>query len=189
MRVSIVAGVAAVLVLIAYAFVVRPLEDQIAERYRALSDARRTLGDDSQLVRRIADAEAERSRLTATLARYQLAAPSAANAARFLEAAAAAAARHGTILGTLDAEPAVQSRSTARSPVAELPFRCTLRGSYPALLATLRDLMAAPVASRITLEALAPEGASHVRPIRLVAALQVALFGLPEPASVHAGSR
>ncbi len=188
MTARLLVAAALALTLLAYVALVRPLEARIAERYRSLSDERRTLGDEAVLTARIADAERERGGLAAALTPYQLTAPAAARAARFLDAAAASAARHGTLLGAVEAEPPATTGRTTPAAFAELPLRMTVRGAYPAVLATLRDLITAPVPLRLRLEALGPDPGARSRPVPLVATLHVVLYGLPEVADVRARS-
>jgi hypothetical protein len=173
------------IVLVGYVLAVRPLEARIADRYAFVAAARATIDDGSALRLRIDAAESEKERLHARLARYALDARPAASVGRFLAAAGSAAQRHGAMIRALDAEPSPIERSAASTaPFAELPLRLTLRGSYTELLATLRDLIAAPLASRIALEGLAPDDRRRAGST-LVAAVHVVLLRLPERRDVR----
>ena len=179
MNARIAATLALAIVLIGYAVAVRPLEARIAHGYADIASARAAIEDGAALSERIAASQRERLRLRATLARYALTGDSAATLQRFLEASSAAAIRHGVSIRALDAEPAGSSRIAAEhSLFDELSLRLTLRGSYAALLATLRDLVTAPPANRIALETLAPDDRRNGDPA-LAAVVHVVLLRLP----------
>ncbi len=172
-------ALAAGVVLAGYALLVRPLEARIADRYALVAAARAQIDDGSLRQQSVAAVERERDRLRSLLAPSGLDIPPVAALQRFLETASAAAARNGTTIRALDAEPlAAQRRAAPPALFEEQALRLTLHGSYGALLATLRALIAAPQASRISIEALAPDDRRSAA--GLVATVHVVLLHLPE---------
>jgi hypothetical protein len=180
------AALALGVVIFGYLIAVRPLEARIAERYAQLASARAAIDGDAARAARSATSERDGRRLRVTLARYALGEEPVSLLRRFLDASNAAATLHGTSIRALDAEPAPTGRTAAGERLFdELSLRLTLRGSYGALLATLRTLSTAPVACRIALEALAPDDRRNGDPV-LVAVVHVVLLHLPRAA--HAGA-
>jgi hypothetical protein len=180
-------ALAVAIVVAGYALIVRPLEARIADRYAVLAVARATIDDGSARVQSIASAERERERLRALLAPSDLDARPVTALQRFLETVSAAAARNGTTIRTLDAEPTAPQRSMAAAALfEEQALRLTLHGSYGSLLATLRALIGAPQASRISIEALAPDDRRSAT--GLVASVHVVLLHLPERERVRTQS-
>lgn len=170
-----------------YVIVVRPIEAQIANRYAALAAAQQTIDHYPALSEHLALADRERNRLRRALARFRLGAGPATTLERFLQTASVATMRHGTTIRAIDAEPHATQLLAAvpPPPLDELPLRLTLRGAYGALLATIRDLISAPLASRLTIEALAPDDRERARPALLVAELRVVLLRSPEKPGVR----
>jgi len=172
-------ALAAGIVLAGYALIVRPLEARIADRYALVAAARTTIDEGSARQQSVAAAERERERLRSMLARYGLDARPVAALQRFLETASAAAARNGTTIRALDAEPVPAQRTVAGPALFdEQALRLTLHGSYGSLLATLRALIGAPQASRISIEALALDDRRSAT--GLLATVHVVLLRLPE---------
>jgi hypothetical protein len=173
-----------------YFAVVRPLEARIADRYRAL-DAARTAIDARRAVAAAARSSLEQhARLRAAIARFHLDAGRAASVDRFLGVAFAAANRHGAAIRALQAESQTARQATGPGPLfEEIPLQLTLRGSYAALLATVRDLAAAPIAARITIDALAPEDRTGSGPPRLLAGIGIVLLRAPAESHVRAEPR
>ena len=99
----------------------------------------------------------------------------------------AAATRRGAAIRTLQADAATAPRNPAGgTALDELPMQLTLRGSYAALIATVRDLAAPPLAARITIDALAPEDRSPAAAPRLLATIGIVLLHRSEGANVRA---
>lgn len=180
-----------------YLAVLRPLEAQISERGSALALAEREAAARAAVLAREPLAERALARQRATLARFHLDGDRAATLGRFLEAVLAASGRHGTTIRTLQTDSSSGSaavRTTAAAPAFdELSLSLTLRGSYTGLLATVRDLAAAPLAARISIDTLAPDEPSassgEVRSPHLLAALRIVLLRAPEKSHVHVDPR
>lgn len=185
MNARMAAALAVAIVSIGYAVAVRPLESRIAERYAVIASARATIAGGSWLGERIAAARREQGRLRATLARTVPSGGNAATLQRFLDATGRAATRHAIAIRALEADPVPSASVPAAGALFdELSLRLTLRGSYGALLATLRELVTAPPAKRLALEMLAPDERRDAGGA-LVAVVHVVLLRLPDGG--HAG--
>lgn len=176
--------------------VVQPLETQIAGRDRALAEATAAIDARRAVAGRLQAALAEQARVRAALAPLHLDAGRTASLARFLGIAVAAANRHGADVGGLQsgspgAPPEAAVPAAAGTPPAfdELPYQLTLRGSYAAVLATIRDLTAAPVAARVSIDGLAPEDRGPSAAPRLLAAVGIVLLRVPAESHVRTEPR
>jgi Tfp pilus assembly protein PilO len=173
-------ALALAIVLTGYLAVARPLEARIAERYALLEAARTAIDARRAAVVQLQRALEDRNRLRASLARFQLESTRATSVARLLAAAFAAANRHGATIRGFQAAGATPQPPGGTGPVFdEVPLQLSLRGTYDELLATVRDLAAAPVAARLTIDSLALEDRSGPGTPRLVAAVGIVVLRAP----------
>lgn len=174
------AVLATVAVLSGWALVVRPLEAGLAERSAAVVEARHALEDKLGATGRVSGLVHQRTRLRNHLANAHLEAGRAAATERFLRVALAAAARRGTSIREVRSASGAVPRPTGPPPVLdEVPFQLSVRGSFPALLDTVRDLINAPLAARIVIDALAPDDRLSTT-TGLIATVRVALLRAQE---------
>jgi len=163
-----------------YAFVVRPLETSIAQRYAELEGAQLTLAQDLALERRTPLLEGERERLERQLRRSQLVAGRTLIVARFLATLARVAARDEVAVARVTAT-ALPVDAVHRKPLLEeIPLEVSLQGRYGALIRTARDLNVADLAVRISLASLVAAERRHGASPLLEATFTVALLRLAD---------
>jgi Tfp pilus assembly protein PilO len=169
---------AAAVLALGYAVVLRPLDLRIAAQREQLAVAAQTVAERAGATHRIAALDAQRKRLAIELADLRAQPTRTAALARFLRAAASAAAANGVVITAVgDEAPALAQPARARSAaLAELGVHLTLRGRYADLLATVRTLVAAPPTARYSIEALAPEPRGREGSTALLATIRAALL-------------
>jgi hypothetical protein len=151
-QIRALAAVALIVIALAYAIIIRPIEGAIAERYADLDSARLALERSTVLAARLPGLERERATLAARLTRMHLRDSRAGLVDRFLHAVARTAQRD---------DVAVQSVAADPRPAAEPALDLTVRGPYTRLISAVRHLNSTGVAARISLTSL---GNAQTRP-------------------------
>lgn len=185
----------AILLLVAvlgYGIILRPLALQAGDRADAIERERLALAVRIAGIRGLGPLERERSELERELRALHLDAGRATTLARFLALASEIASGHRVRIAALDEDPPVSDgrnlTHTAAPTLDELPLRLTLYGNYVDVMATLRQLVAAPLAARLAVDALAPDARSDARRPQLLTALHAVLLRRDPNRARDAGS-
>jgi hypothetical protein len=169
------------IVLAGYAFVFRPLEAALGDRYAQVDALRATLDERLARTARIPALERERSRLTADLRRFHTDDRRTALVDRFLRTIASVSSRRGVAIAGIAAGTAQPFAPAAKSAapaalVDEIPLELSLLGAYRNVIGAVRDLSDGAVATRVALASLGDAAHRPGEPTRLSAAFHVLLL-------------
>ena len=146
-------SLAVLIALAAYAFVVRPMEATIADRYAGIDTLRATAERDVVLARQLPALRIERARINAAIDARHLGDSRATLVDRLLHATARVAQHAGVTVQTIVPGPPAE-RDAIVTALEDLHLDLTVRGPYGNVLRTMRDLNDAGLATQITIAAL-----------------------------------